>query len=1495
MKKVIFSLLFILPAFIILPNAQAINVSSASYFEGLYKEGGLRDISLVNDILFDSAPLGYAGDGLAMTVDLNDLTLSFLNNTFGKMILENNQKIAFDNGTIIFASNTVSGDGGAVINNSSVINFANSRVNFTSNSASGNGGAIYDTRAEVNFTSASVHFTSNSAKTGGAIANYSNSSMSFTDSVINFTGNIAMTTVISVFSAPNFTNGSVKVSFEGASNVGGAIYNDSNSTINFIDSKVNFTANIAVSSGGAIFNYTGAKVNFTSASANFAGNSAHSGGAIANYDSSNMNFTGSAINFTGNSANNLGGAIINNIEAEVNFTSVSVNFTGNSADIGGAIANCSGSATIASTTTFVDSQVNFTSNSAIDRGGGIFNSWSVINFANSQVNFTGNSAIDSGGAIINDVRAEVNFTSVSVNFIGNSASVSGAIANYDSSNMSFTDSAINFTGNSATLRGGAISGDRSTANFTNGSVNFTGNNAGNVGGAIYNGFNSTINFIDSEVNFTGNIAVSSGGAIYASSSSAITFKASSKDITLTFKDNMAGAISNDIYAESGSSINFDAKRNIIFDNGIKIAGAGKINKIGNGKLIFGKDSEVFSELFIIDEGALVLSDGVNLRAKDIRGIGAIDMQNESANIVETDRYEILNLKIDIFKDGRNDKVIADEAILGGNLDIKARLGKYDNREYDVVIGGTKKIFGIFSSTSSNNSGLTYTLIKDTENNIVKLIVNGIYSSDFWKLDGLTYNQSETARTFYSLPLDDNISDELNEFIMQYSDKNIKTVEEQREMLRKTSGYFLSNVIRNAAADSPNNEIYDKIRNHDEEEYVNSGIWAQVKSGRETFKGDENSIGDYKDVSLGAMFGFDKYVEEKSLMWGVYGRFSGENIEQEENKASGQKNGIGVYGGYLKEKYEIKAMLLGSYDIFNTERYVLGKTAKADISAITVSADIEGALKYKINDEIKFRPYTAIEAENTSYGGFKESGAGILDLEVSGGNYLRSAARLGAGIEYEKESFIVYAKAEGKYLFSGTAPEIESVFKDTKKKFNNRGAKEGALEIGIGAGIEVKITENWKGYANANYYGADRYENIYGNIGARYIFGKKIKSSEDDEDIIVKALGEKDILEVWETQGDSDGTVEVRKEIMESLSFNESDKIYKVCYEGRVFAFNDEINMKRFANELRKNGAKKKEIRISETKIIDEKINCSDYLKELGDMSEGMMIVKYARGITEIKEIPEEAKKVKRESILMKILEESEASIIIETRENRNTIVMRKEAGTRLGLKEGGKVCLVNYGNRIFVFKDEEGAESFIEKLNKAGAKVGKENIRELEGVYVNDGEVEINKEDIRELKDLSKGIIITEYKNDIKEIKSAAEEENRKQGEKITEKKLEQAQERREKPIIKSYRLNIANFRTNEYDLTKEAQETIKSQAKEIREYDYKKITIEGHTDSTGTDEINIKLSRNRAEVVYKEFLLNGIPVEKIGFIGFAATIPIDTNKTKEGRAANRRTEIFVE
>jgi len=68
---------------------------------------------------------------------------------------------------------------------------------------------------------------------------------------------------------------------------------------------------------------------------------------------------------------------------------------------------------------------------------------------------------------------------------------------------------------------------------------------------------------------------------------------------------------------------------------------------------------------------------------------------------------------------------------------------------------------------------------------------------------------------------------------------------------------------------------------------------------------------------------------------------------------------------------------------------------------------------------------------------------------------------------------------------------------------------------------------------------------------------------------------------------------------------------------------------------------------------------------------------------------------------------------------------------------------------------------------------------------------------------------------------------------------------------------------------------------------------VEGHTDNTGSDKINDKLSQDRANAVMKYLIDNGFPADKIRAIGYGSKNPISDNSTKLGRQENRRVDIF--
>ncbi|MDO3379003.1 OmpA family protein [Geoalkalibacter halelectricus] len=72
-------------------------------------------------------------------------------------------------------------------------------------------------------------------------------------------------------------------------------------------------------------------------------------------------------------------------------------------------------------------------------------------------------------------------------------------------------------------------------------------------------------------------------------------------------------------------------------------------------------------------------------------------------------------------------------------------------------------------------------------------------------------------------------------------------------------------------------------------------------------------------------------------------------------------------------------------------------------------------------------------------------------------------------------------------------------------------------------------------------------------------------------------------------------------------------------------------------------------------------------------------------------------------------------------------------------------------------------------------------------------------------------------------------------------------------------------------------------------------VTIEGHTDSTGSDEINARLSQERAEAVRQFFVANdALAPERVLAVGYGSRRPLALNTTAEGRATNRRIDVII-
>ncbi|MBA4318645.1 MAG: cell envelope biogenesis protein OmpA, partial [Flavobacterium sp.] len=77
-----------------------------------------------------------------------------------------------------------------------------------------------------------------------------------------------------------------------------------------------------------------------------------------------------------------------------------------------------------------------------------------------------------------------------------------------------------------------------------------------------------------------------------------------------------------------------------------------------------------------------------------------------------------------------------------------------------------------------------------------------------------------------------------------------------------------------------------------------------------------------------------------------------------------------------------------------------------------------------------------------------------------------------------------------------------------------------------------------------------------------------------------------------------------------------------------------------------------------------------------------------------------------------------------------------------------------------------------------------------------------------------------------------------------------------------------------------------------LKNYPNAKFSVEGHTDSDGSDAYNQKLSEDRANAVKDALVNRGINADNLTTVGFSESKPVATNKTKSGKAKNRRTEV---
>lgn len=115
-----------------------------------------------------------------------------------------------------------------------------------------------------------------------------------------------------------------------------------------------------------------------------------------------------------------------------------------------------------------------------------------------------------------------------------------------------------------------------------------------------------------------------------------------------------------------------------------------------------------------------------------------------------------------------------------------------------------------------------------------------------------------------------------------------------------------------------------------------------------------------------------------------------------------------------------------------------------------------------------------------------------------------------------------------------------------------------------------------------------------------------------------------------------------------------------------------------------------------------------------------------------------------------------------------------------------------------------------------------------------------------------------------------------------------------EKPaeVKKSEVLRGVNFEVGSANLTANARTVLREVADRLKFHSHIRVEIAGHTDSTGSAQLNERLSRERAESVKNFLVQEGVEAGRLTTVGYGPSRPVASNSTVQGREENRRIEM---
>ncbi len=124
--------------------------------------------------------------------------------------------------------------------------------------------------------------------------------------------------------------------------------------------------------------------------------------------------------------------------------------------------------------------------------------------------------------------------------------------------------------------------------------------------------------------------------------------------------------------------------------------------------------------------------------------------------------------------------------------------------------------------------------------------------------------------------------------------------------------------------------------------------------------------------------------------------------------------------------------------------------------------------------------------------------------------------------------------------------------------------------------------------------------------------------------------------------------------------------------------------------------------------------------------------------------------------------------------------------------------------------------------------------------------------------------------------------------------KVQMVKDRNDLDAIKLVLGDAILFPTGKATLSQAADAALSRVAYNLKQFPDTDVTVVGYTDNTGSVQLNQNLSEQRAQSVVNYLESQGIPASRLKAVGMGENDPIASNSTVEGRAQNRRVEMYI-